>query len=474
MQYSQTVPAAPTPAPAAHLAYYAFALVAFSAGALANGYPLIFYDTGTYLRTGIELRFPTDRPVFYGLFLLPLHLRLSLWPIVAAQALLVAFLLDRVLARWLPPAHAASSRLRLALVALLAAGTSLPWFAGQVMPDLFAPLVVLAVLLVASEPPRLASPAWWLAAGILVLCQVVHVTHVPLALAVILTLAAGRLLLRAPVPWPGLAIALAAVAASYGLLVAANLVGTGRATTSYDGGLFLLARLLDYGTAQDYLARTCPPGMERVCATLKDFPAGTKDYFLWVYLQEGHLGGFAGLRDDAARLSRLVVLDAPLRHARLALEAGLAQFLHFPTATSLDVLRPGTSAAQIIHARFGWEAAQFDASLQQRGALPLYWLNLVHRPLGFAMLALGAVALALAAWRRNAMAATVLLATFAGLAANALLGGGLSMGDARYQSRMMMLLPIALAIALAHLRNPADPGNSPAPESAARPQHRNR
>ncbi len=96
MQNSSTLPPPRAPAPAQVLAYYAFALLAFSAGAIANGYPLIFYDTGTYLRTGIELRFPTDRPVFYGLFLLPLHLKLSLWPVVAAQLLTLLKLVTKL------------------------------------------------------------------------------------------------------------------------------------------------------------------------------------------------------------------------------------------------------------------------------------------------------------------------------------------------------------------------------------------
>ncbi len=467
MQNSPTLPPPRAPAPAQVLAYYAFALLAFSAGAIANGYPLIFYDTGTYLRTGIELRFPTDRPVFYGLFLLPLHLKLSLWPVVAAQGLLVAYLLDRILARFLPAGLAMAPWPRPVLVAALALGTSLPWFAGQVMPDLFAPLAVLAALLVAASPLAWRSLEWWAAAGVLVLSQAVHVTHVPLVLAVVACLAASRFLLRAPLPWSGLGMAVACVAAAYALLVASNLVATGRATTSYDGGLFLLARLLDYGTAQDYLAHTCPNAMERVCAVLKDFPRGTKDYFLWSWLQEGHLGGFDGLRDDASRLSRLVVQDAPLRHIWLALQAGLQQFLHFPTATSLDALLPSTSAWRIIHARFAWEAPQFDASLQQHGALPVAFLSSVHVPLGYGMLAAAVALLVLAAWRRNAIAATVLATVLAALAVNALFGGGLSMGDARYQSRMMMLLPIALVIALAHLlytsRAPAPP-----PPSATR------
>src|SRR6202012_99225 len=58
--------------------------------ALWNGYPLVFSDTGTYLSQAIERYAGWDRPVFYSLFILPLHMTLTTWPVVAAQALLAA------------------------------------------------------------------------------------------------------------------------------------------------------------------------------------------------------------------------------------------------------------------------------------------------------------------------------------------------------------------------------------------------
>src|ERR1700754_667798 len=58
-----------------------------------NGYPLVFSDTGTYLSQAIEHYAGWDRPVFYSLFLLPLHLAITTWPVIAAQALLTVYTL---------------------------------------------------------------------------------------------------------------------------------------------------------------------------------------------------------------------------------------------------------------------------------------------------------------------------------------------------------------------------------------------
>ncbi len=107
--------------------------------ALWNGYPLVFSDTGTYLSQAIEHYVGWDRPVFYSFFLLPLHMTITTWPAIAVQALLVVYTLY-LMHRTLRPGSSAWWLLPIA--ALLAIGTSLPWFAAQLMPDVFTGLLV--------------------------------------------------------------------------------------------------------------------------------------------------------------------------------------------------------------------------------------------------------------------------------------------------------------------------------------------
>src|ERR1700733_705892 len=70
--------------------------------ALWNFYPIVFADTGTYLSQAIEHYAGWDRPVFYSLFMLPLHLTVTVWPVVVVQALLTAWVL-RLVCRVLVP-----------------------------------------------------------------------------------------------------------------------------------------------------------------------------------------------------------------------------------------------------------------------------------------------------------------------------------------------------------------------------------
>src|SRR4051794_17330328 len=47
--------------------------------ALWNGYPLVHSDTGTYVDSAFTGDVPSDRPVFYGLFLAATLVRLTPW-----------------------------------------------------------------------------------------------------------------------------------------------------------------------------------------------------------------------------------------------------------------------------------------------------------------------------------------------------------------------------------------------------------
>lgn len=123
--------------------------------AVWNGYPIVFADTGTYLSQAVHRYLGWDRPVFYSLLVLPLHLTLTLWPVVVAQALLAALVLQAVV-RALAPA--AGRWWLVGLVGVLSLGTSLPWVVCQIMPDVFTPLLVLVLALLLGDGPRKKRP----------------------------------------------------------------------------------------------------------------------------------------------------------------------------------------------------------------------------------------------------------------------------------------------------------------------------
>jgi hypothetical protein len=123
--------------------------------ALWNGFPIVFADTGTYLTQAIHHYAGWDRPVFYSLFMLPLHATVTLWPVVVVQALLAAWVL-RLVCRVLVPGLSALSFV--AGILVMSIVTWLPWLTSELMPDLFTPLLVLVLCLLAWVPERLSRP----------------------------------------------------------------------------------------------------------------------------------------------------------------------------------------------------------------------------------------------------------------------------------------------------------------------------
>jgi len=148
--------------------------------ALWNGYPIVFTDTGTYLSQAIHLYAGWDRPVFYSLFMLPLHATVTTWPVVAVQALLTAWVLRlvcRALAPGLPEAAFVTA------IAALSLGTWLPWIVGELMPDLFTPLLVLVLCVLALVPERMTRREQIVLAGLATVMIASQLSSLPLACA---------------------------------------------------------------------------------------------------------------------------------------------------------------------------------------------------------------------------------------------------------------------------------------------------
>ncbi len=147
-----------------------------------NVYPLVFSDTGTYLTQAIHRYLGWDRPVFYSLFLYPLHLQRTLWPPIVAQAVLAAWLLH-LLRRVLLPDRSAWALLVLGTG--LTVLTALPFVASQLMPDVFTSLLVIAISLTVLTPERLSRTEAGLLLPITSFMIAAHQSHVLLAAALL-------------------------------------------------------------------------------------------------------------------------------------------------------------------------------------------------------------------------------------------------------------------------------------------------
>lgn len=444
---------------ASFAATYAPAFLLFMLPALVNGFPLTFDDSGTYLRLAIEHHTAPDRPVYYSLFLLPLHWQLTLWPIVAAQAAAAIAVLDIFLRHGLAPLPRPDLALLLMLAGLL---TSLPFFASQIMPDLFTPLMVLSLVTLVFRGDGLTKLEWRFLLLIVFAAVLFHQTNWLIAIA---TLAAAWALrglvlhhfapLR-PLLAPALTVMLGLV-----LLVLPNYLVHRAFAVTRGGSVFLLAKVMDDGPGLDYLARSCPAAGYTVCAQLPDIrryqataTAEEKarnplsDYILW----GGPLaraGGWDAVIPYASRVSLAAIREEPGAFLAASLRGFLSQLSHVSTGDGLRHINERGLLADTLRRYFppGVHAA-FAHSLEQQNKLHVAALSRLHEIMVAASLVLLLVLLTMGAERVEiATILTILLAVLA----NAFVTGALSAVHDRYQSRIACLIVVA-ALALGYRR----------------------
>jgi hypothetical protein len=421
--------------------------IALSAAALLwpavwNGYPLVFADTGTYLSQAIERHLGWDRPVFYSLFLLPLHMTLTTWTAIAAEALLAAHtlhLVRRALLRDISAWWLAFG------IGLLSLATSLPWFASQLMPDIFTGLLPLVLALLVLVPERLSRrERIWLVL-FAAFMTAAHQSHVPLTACLLLVLLPLRRRLGAASPARfGVLTALSPLVLALFAATAVNAVAFGRLSPSPFGNVFLLARVIYDGPGADVLRRECPQAGWRLCRFIDQLPPNSDD-FLW--RRDGPVvraGGARQVSDEAGAIIAAALRAAPGAEARAFLRNCLSQLVRFASGDGLEAW-PDTVTPVIERDFPAFERFTYATARQTQGRIAVpAWMQSLHRAAAIAGVIICIAALPIAL-RRRQVAGGFIVAVLLALLGNAAITGGLSGPHDRYQSRVMWLPP-ALAL----------------------------
>ena len=430
--------------------------VIFLLPALVNGFPFVFGgDTGTYLGGAGLRHLPQDRPIYYGIFNRLTNLKLSPWPTVVVQSLLTAWVIRCFTSAFFSLSEVSQL---LSLAFFLTVGTSLPWFVGQLMPDIFTPLMILALSLLLLVPDILSRSSQLILAALISISVAFHQANFLVALW-----AVPAIVLCALLGWRpsklfvnGLLASTIAVAVGMAALFTANVSG-GRWALSSGGSATLMARLLEDGTAVKYLEQACPQRHFAVCAYLDEiksyhlsthtFPGGAQDtlstWFIW-FGPLDQLGGFRAEEAEASTIVANTLLSYPLSSLRAAIGNAFRQLVSF---------RTGGDSSLFAYPESGWESIairsvfgpvvyeHYRHSRQIRG-FGFGWfeaLNYFH----FVILGLSVMVLIAYLGRRfksRAFYGTVLVTIL--MIGNAFTMGILANPSHRYQGRVIWLVPL--------------------------------
>ena len=432
-------------------ALVAASAVLFSSAAIYNGFPLVFDDTATHIADAFSRPPHWARSVVYSVFIAALHLQRTLWPVVIVQGLIAAhivYLTLRVVLGRVEPAPF------LLVSGALAATTSLPWFVGQIMPDVFTAVVILGLFLLGFGLDRLTRAEAVYLVLLTATAIASHLSHLPLALGLV----AIVLAVKAVPSWrealrpTGLAAPLVSIVLAVAALVGSNIVYRGMPAISPYGQTFLLARAIADGPGKAYLRETCPAGGFALCRHLDELPSRA-DAFLWRGSSPLHkAGGAEALRAEAAAIVWGSWPSYPLWHLHWAFRHTLSQLARFETRDALDPYvesrtdrgphRVAIAVRQYLPAVYG----DYRASRQNTDRLSLDALRRLHAIT--AVVASGAaVFLVVVVGRRgDRLLLALALMIGAGLVGNAAISGALSGPHDRYQSRVIWLVVFYLLL----------------------------
>lgn len=411
--------------------------------AVWSGYPILSNDTAGYLRDGFAGVVAARRPSLYPAFLAGLSPG-SLWPALVMQWVIVVWALWQ-LARAVDPERWRSV---LAAGAVVGAASTLPWFAGRLMPDIYAGLAGIGVLLVLLRPPPTMAARLVLLGLVFVACAF-HVANVGTVV-----LAAAGALLTAPLfgdrvarLWrPALAVAGVAVAAA-AVLAAVNWSHNGVAGLSSTGHTFTMARLARYGILQQLLDERCDVEAYALCP-YRDRLSTAPDHFVFSPASPLHdIGGAEGSRAAVEPMirdaNRYYLVEQAIAAGQATLEQlGLVRLgMGLGPHTLPGLTGPHEAVRDLLPA----DHAAYLGSRQRSGevAATAAAANTVLVPAFWAACLFGG---ALAWWLRRRQDAQCLAFIVGWLVANAAVMGIMNAPFDRYQARVAWLLPVVVAM----------------------------
>lgn len=425
--------------------------------AIYNRYPLVWPDTGGYLRP-INIIF---RSIFYSFFVYPSRMVGTLWPVVYLQSLLVAYLLRLGLRE----VFGITSRSNfLVIIILLCVLTSLPWYTGFLMPDIFTPVLVLGLFLLAFCVQGLSQWERIYIVALTFLAAVVHYSHVPIAIGLLATGLVARVIIGkwAPDRVPHLMLPAAIVAASTIAIIVSNYLTLGLVTFSVGGYAFELARLQADGQAVEYLRDNCGKRSYKLCEYVYRMPM--EDWrFLWSDTGPMRQLGWLQERKEGTEIIWGTIEEYPLWTLQSAIANTFSQVTMFETAARVISFTDAPYPTRDLEAVYPADFAAYQDSRQARGELAnLYGLKrldteVVILSFVYCLLIAGLFAKD-GQWLPIELIATIAVS----LVLNGFVSGALSQPDNRYGSRLIWLVPmVAISSWRKALRlRETGPGNS--------------
>ncbi len=344
--------------------------------AFYNGFPLVTADSGGYISNSYTLFVPIDRPVTYSAFIRVASLNgATLWGVVAAQALVVSALLFTITHHaW----YTGFSRVKfIAVMLLMGLATSAGWTAGEIMPDIFTPVMLLSLCILIWV--TCSVTARWLLYILILGCMLLHNSNLMMGILLSLLLIAYALRTRNGAIMRAGIILLSISAAGWLSLSAMNAIAGRGFRPSAASHVFIMSRMMENGIADVYVNEHCPTEPSTLCAFKGRLPDRQ-----WVFMWDSGsalyaAGGWQATEAEYTRIIRRTLFTPKYLalHIVKNAEATLRQLPLIYVGDELAQLGPGTSPYEAIEKYSCNELKEYNTSQQQSKNLKLTPWNML-------------------------------------------------------------------------------------------------
>ncbi|MGJ5620551.1 hypothetical protein [Sulfitobacter sp. MF3-043] len=374
-----------------------------------------------------------------------------------ANLLLAVWLAVRVTGRVIPSGYGTMPMITLPV--LVAATTSLPFYIAYVMPDIFAPIMLILIATVVAMGHQMRPAEWVVAFALVALAVVLHPSHLGIAVLMLpFVILAALLRLGSGQGWgrwvaAGFVACLVLIAIGERKAFEIAVKNVTRKEVTYTP--HITARLIVDGPGLAYLDDHCPRADLATCALHEALTWSDDPYRMTVshiiFERTPALGSFRlmtpedqkAVANEQRAFFFQVLADRPFGIAH-ALARNAATQLRM---NSVKMTIPSASVKRNAKSMSGLPEAQLgvlDGGVLTRSQMWLRIADIIHPAIYLASFVL---ITALLLWPGKVAPPLKVFAVFVliGIALNALVCGGVSQPAARYGARVMWLLPFTAA-----------------------------
>ncbi|MGB7933638.1 MAG: hypothetical protein WCH04_15700, partial [Gammaproteobacteria bacterium] len=214
---------------------------------------------------------------------------------------------------------------------------------------------------------------------------------------------------------------------------------------SRGGDVFLMSKLIRWNLVDDYLTENCAQENYKVCAYKNSLPWD----FLWDSSSPLYkTGGWEANKEEYHEINKNILTTPKYLKVFIprVFESGIRQFFTFDLGDNTIKCLDPCPGAVLVHQYFRRYIGEFWSDKQSTDKIDLSLLNFTQRVI-FA-LSLLIMVLILISQNTPKYIKTFIVFILAACFINALICGGLSFPNGRYQSRVVWLLPLPIIMAL--------------------------